>query len=127
MIKDIKLKGTYVLVSHDRYEDDVRENGIIQTFKGTLKDIQTVFAVGDSVNIGNDDWVRIEKGQKVYIDNTPYLKAVQKNGYDNVQQQAWSVHSKDYKLMYVGPMVTVNGVEYALIDANNIIGVVETE
>lgn len=62
-IKKIKPLFTTVVVSADRYEEDVSVNGIYDVHKmsGALKDCQTVMAVGDMVkNIDVGDLVSID-------------------------------------------------------------------
>ena len=55
-IKSIKPLFTNLLVTGDKYEEDMRENGIIVANKGDLKLYQKVLAVGSSVrdiNVGD--------------------------------------------------------------------------
>ena len=48
-INKIKPLFNKILVTADKYEDDIIENGIIRTTKGTLKEYQKVLAVGSTV------------------------------------------------------------------------------
>lgn len=48
-INKIKPLFNRILVTADKYEDDIIENGIIRTTKGTLKEYQKVLAVGSTV------------------------------------------------------------------------------
>lgn len=60
-IKSVKPLFTSILTTGEKYEEDMRENGIIVANKGDLKTYQTVLAVGASVR-------DIQVGDKVMID-----------------------------------------------------------
>lgn len=60
-IKKIKPLFTSILTTGDKYEEDMRENGIIVANKGDLKTYQKVISVGSSVR-------DIQPGDTVMID-----------------------------------------------------------
>lgn len=69
-INKIKPLFNRILVTADKYEDDIIENGIIRTTKGTLKEYQKVLAVGSTVR-------DIKEGDLVLIN--PIRYAVKKH------------------------------------------------
>lgn len=59
-IKKVKPLFNRIITTTNKYEADVKENGVITMTKGTLKDYQEVIAVGDTVrNINVGDTVLI--------------------------------------------------------------------
>ena len=66
-IKAIKPLFTGILTTGCKYEEDMRENGIIVANKGDLKLYQTVIAVGPSVR-------DIKEGDQVMIDPSAYAR-----------------------------------------------------
>lgn len=64
-IKKIKPLFTSVVVTGNRYEEDMKENGLIVASKGDLKLYQTVLAIGDTVR-------GINVGDQVMIDPSGY-------------------------------------------------------
>ena len=60
-IKTLKPLFTSILTTGERYEEDMRENGIIVANKGDLKAYQKVIAIGSSVR-------DIQVGDTVMID-----------------------------------------------------------
>lgn len=66
-IKEIKPLFTSVLTTGDKYEEDMKDNGIIIANKGDLKLYQTVLAVGSSVR-------DIQVGDQVMIDPKNYAQ-----------------------------------------------------
>ena len=64
-IKKIKPLNNSLLVTGDRYEEDMRENGIIVANKGDLKLYQKVLSVGSVVR-------GIEVGDQVMINPAQY-------------------------------------------------------
>lgn len=75
-IKKIKPLFTSVLVTGDRYEEDMVEKGVIVASKGDLKLYQTVLAVGTSVR-------DINVGDKIMFDPRGY--AVKKYSANSIQ------------------------------------------
>lgn len=69
-IKKVRPLFTSIVTTMDRYEKDLIINGIIQESAGSIKDIQTVIAVGDAIR-------NIQVGDKVHID--PIAYAVKKH------------------------------------------------
>lgn len=64
-IKKIKPLFTSVVVTGNRYEEDMKENGLIVASKGDLKLYQTVLAIGETVR-------GINVGDQVMIDPSKY-------------------------------------------------------
>lgn len=64
-IKKIKPLYNAVVTTGARYEEDMKENGLIVASKGDLKLYQIVVAVGETVR-------GINVGDKVMIDPSPY-------------------------------------------------------
>lgn len=64
-IKKIKPLFTSVVVTGNRYEEDMKENGLIVASKGDLKLYQTVIAIGETVR-------GIKVGDQVMIDPSGY-------------------------------------------------------
>jgi hypothetical protein len=65
-IKKLKPLSTYLLTTGDRYEEDMKENGLIIASQGDLKLYQTVLEVGPMVR-------DIKVGDKVMIDPKNYM------------------------------------------------------
>lgn len=66
-ITAIKPLFTSILTTGEKYDEDMRENGIIVANKGDLKLYQTVISIGSSVR-------DIKPGDKVMIDPSAYAK-----------------------------------------------------
>ena len=86
-IKKIKPLYTNILTTGDRYEEDMRSNGIITANKGDLKLYQKVLAVGSMIR-------EIEVGDTVMIDPTNYAKMMYdknsiQNDMDNNKRIKW--------------------------------------
>ena len=64
-IKKIKPLNNYLVVTGEKYQEDMRENGIITANKGDLKLYQTVLAVGEVIR-------GIKEGDQVMIDPSRY-------------------------------------------------------
>lgn len=75
-ITAIKPLFTGILTTGEKYEEDMRDNGIIVANKGALKLYQTVIAVGPSVR-------DIKEGDKVMIDPSAYAR--RKYSKDSIQ------------------------------------------
>jgi len=88
-IKKIKPLNNYLVVTGDKYKEDMRENGIIVANKGDLKLYQTVLAVGQVIR-------GIEVGDQVMIDPTQYAvmryeeNSLKKDLYKN-QKIGWNL------------------------------------
>lgn len=67
MLKIKKLKPMFnrILVTSDKYDKDVKQNGVVIITAGTLKEYQKVLAVGDTVR-------NIKEGDLVCINPTRY-------------------------------------------------------
>lgn len=65
-IKKLKPLSTYLLTTANRYEEDMRENGLIVATQGDLKLYQTVLEVGPIVR-------DIKVGDQVMIDPKNYM------------------------------------------------------
>lgn len=64
-IKKIKPLNNYLVVTGNKYEEDMKENGLIVSKKGDLKLYQTVLAVGPVIR-------GIEVGDQVMINPMQY-------------------------------------------------------
>lgn len=88
-IKKIKPLNNYLVVTGDKYQEDMRENGIIIANKGDLKLYQKVLAVGQVIR-------GIEVGDQVMIDPTQYAvmrfeeNSLKKDLYKN-QKVGWNL------------------------------------
>ena len=69
-IKKIKPLFNRILVTSDKYEEDVKQGGVVVITAGTLKEYQKVIAVGDTVR-------GIKEGDIVLVNPTRY--AIKKN------------------------------------------------
>jgi hypothetical protein len=76
-IKSVKPLFTSIVTTGDRYEEDMRENGLIVANKGDLKAYQQVLAVGSSVR-------DIQVGDTVMIDITHF--AVMKYNPNSIKE-----------------------------------------
>ena len=72
-IKSIKPMFDSLVTTMDRYESDGYENGVIVNQAGSLKEYQTVIAVGPAVR-------NIEVGDMVMINPTRYAKMKHQKG-----------------------------------------------
>ena len=114
-IKTLKPIFTSVLVTMDRYTTDVEENGIITIHKDTIKEIQKVLAVGESVKA-------IKPGDYVAINFDHYaVKKFQDGSMNDGVTQVNKVI--DYNL----PVYEVGGVDRMLVDMRDILFVAEIE
>ena len=76
-IKKIKPLNNYLVVTGEKYQEDMRENGIITANKGDLKLYQKVLAVGSSVR-------DIQVGDTVMINPINYIvRKYDKNSIQN--------------------------------------------
>ena len=64
-IKKIKPLFNRILVTSDKYEEDVKQGGVVVITAGTLKEYQKVIAVGDTVR-------GIKEGDIVLVNPTRY-------------------------------------------------------
>lgn len=100
-INKIKPLFNRILVTADKYEDDIIENGIIRTTKGTLKEYQKVLAVGSTVR-------DIKEGDLVLIN--PIRYAVKKHREGSLKDGVITdnpVVSYNFNLVEVGDKVNI--------------------
>lgn len=100
-INKIKPLFNKILVTADKYEDDIIENGIIRTTKGTLKEYQKVLAVGSTVR-------DIKVGDLVLIN--PIRYAVKKHREGSLKDGVITdnpVVSYNFNLVEVGDKVNI--------------------
>ena len=64
-IKKIKPMFNRILVTSDKYEEDVKQGGVVVITAGTLKEYQKVIAIGDTVR-------GIKEGDIVLVNPTRY-------------------------------------------------------
>ena len=80
MLKITKIKPMFtdLVITADRFDHDVLEEGILMASKGDLKSYQTVIAIGDSVrniNVGDKVMVNFE----VFAEHKIPVNSVKKN------------------------------------------------
>lgn len=100
-INKIKPLFNRILVTADKYEDDIIENGIIRTTKGTLKEYQKVLAVGSTVK-------DIKEGDLVLIN--PIRYAVKKHREGSLKDGVITdnpVVSYNFNLVEVGDKINI--------------------
>lgn len=100
-INKIKPLFNRILVTANKYEDDIIENGIIRTTKGTLKEYQKVLAVGSTVR-------DIKEGDLVLIN--PIRYAVKKHREGSLKDGVITdnpVVSYNFNLVEVGDKVNI--------------------
>lgn len=100
-INKIKPLFNRILVTADKYEDDIIENGIIRTTKGTLKEYQKVLAVGSTVR-------DIKVGDLVLIN--PIRYAVKKHREGSLKDGVITdnpVVSYNFNLVEVGDKINI--------------------
>lgn len=100
-INKIKPLFNRILVTADKYEDDIIENGIIRTTKGTLKEYQKVLAVGSTVR-------DIKEGDLILIN--PIRYAVKKHREGSLKDGVITdnpVVSYNFNLVEVGDKVNI--------------------
>lgn len=125
-IKNIKLRGNRLLVTFNKEKYDHSKNGVIVAVKGSLSQYQTIVEVGPDVNIGcDDDSHKLHIGDTVMVDFTNYFQLSDARGYDNPAQKALSAHSKEKHPVFVGDIVEIDGIKYAMITDEDIIAIVD--
>ena len=100
-INKIKPLFNRILVTANKYEDDIIENGIIRTTKGTLKEYQKVLAVGSTVR-------DIKEGDLVLIN--PIRYAVKKHREGSLKDGVITdnpVVSYNFNLVEVGDKINI--------------------
>lgn len=100
-INKIKPLFNRILVTADKYEDDIIENGIIRTTKGTLKEYQKVLAVGSAVR-------DIKVGDLVLIN--PIRYAIKKHREGSLKDGVITdnpVVSYNFNLVEVGDKINI--------------------
>lgn len=100
-INKIKPMFTTVITTLDVYEEDLIENGMLKAPKGTLKQYQTVLAIGSSVR-------DIKEGDKVLVNfgNYAHVKHRKENSFkDDVQEMEDEVVFDIPRLLLGGKIV----------------------
>lgn len=72
-IKKFRPAFTGLITTMDQYENDVVENGLIRVKKGTIKEYQTVLAVGSCVR-------EVKEGDIILIDPKNYRRMKHQEG-----------------------------------------------
>jgi len=118
-ITKIKPLFTSVVTTMDRYSEDVKiGGGLVDGSKmaGTLKEYQTVVAVGPNA--------RVAKGDKVMINPARYAKVNHKHKKNSLGQ----LESDDItSITYQFDVVHINGVDHLLIQDTDIMYIFEGE
>jgi hypothetical protein len=113
IIKKVKPLFTSVVTTMDKYEDDVIVNGLVNQTAGTLKEYQTVVAIGSSVR-------DIKVGDVVSINPSRY--AVKK--YEDGSMHD-GVISQNPVMSYSFHTIDIDGVEHLLLQDRDIDFVIE--
>ena len=113
IIKKIKPLFTSVVTTMDKYEDDVMTSGLVTKTAGTMKEYQTVMAVGSSVR-------DIKVGDIVCINPSRY--AVKKYEDNSIKGD---VISTNPVISYKFPIIEIDKEEYLLLQDRDIDFVIE--
>ena len=121
MLKITKIypKFTGILTTMNKYENDVKIHGIIDSTKtkDTIKEYQTVVAVGPSVH-------DIKVGDMVMINPARYADVKHKTNPNSLRQ---SIQTDTTEITYKFNVVTMNDVDYLYLQDNDIMYVFEGE
>jgi hypothetical protein len=109
-VKKIKPMFTALITTMDKYEDDVKKNGIIDGTKqkGSIKEYQTVVSVGSSVR-------EIKEGDLVCIN--PSRFAVKKHQEGSLKD---GVITDNPVIVYNFDLVEMDGKQYLLLQDRDI-------
>ena len=107
-IKSIKPMFDSLVTTMNKYEDDGFENGVIVKQAGSLKEYQTVIAVGPAVR-------NIEVGDMVMINPTRYAKMKHQKG-----SLKDGVITDNAVIGYEFKTVTINDEEYLYLQSQDI-------
>ena len=107
-IKSIKPMFDSLVTTMNKYEDDGFENGVIVKQAGSLKEYQTVIAVGPAVR-------NIEVGDMVMINPTRYAKMKHQKG-----SLKDGVITDNPVIGYEFKTVTINDEEYLYLQSQDI-------
>lgn len=115
VVKKIKPMFTKILVTMNKYESDQKAGSLINTAKmaGTIKDYQTVIAVGNNS-------AGLKEGDVVVIDPTRY--AVMKHEKGSLKD---GVIEDNPVIGYNFPVLNVNGKDCMLLDTSDVSYVIE--
>lgn len=115
VVKKIRPMFTKILVTMNKYESDQKIGSIVNTSKmsGTIKDYQTVLAVGTNS-------AGLKEGDVVVIDPTRY--AVMKHEKGSLKD---GVIEDNPVIGYNFPVLNVNGQDCMLLDTSDVSYVIE--
>lgn len=115
VVKKIRPMFTKILVTMNKYESDQKAGSLINTLKmaGTVKDYQTVIAVGNNS-------AGLKEGDVVVIDPTRY--AVMKHEKGTLKD---GVIEDNPVIGYNFPVINVNGKDCMLLDTSDVSYVIE--
>lgn len=115
VVKKIRPMFTKILVTMNKYESDQKAGSLINTLKmaGTIKDYQTVLAVGNNS-------AGLKEGDVVVIDPTRY--AVMKHEKGSLKD---GVIEDNPVIGYNFPVINVNGKDCMLLDTSDVSYVIE--
>lgn len=115
VVKKIRPMFTKILVTMNKYEEDQKAGSLINTLKmaGTIKDYQTVIAVGNNS-------AGLKEGDVVVIDPTRY--AVMKHEKGSLKD---GVIEDNPVIGYNFPVINVNGKDCMLLDTSDVSYVIE--
>lgn len=120
MLKITKVKPmfTSIVTTMNKYDEDVVTNGIIDgsKVKGTLKEYQTVVAVGPNA--------RVQEGDKIMINPARYAKVNHKHKKNSLGE----LEKDDItSISYSFDVVNINGVDHLLLQDSDVMYVFEGE
>lgn len=115
VVKKIRPMFTKILVTMNKYEEDQKAGPLINTLKmaGTVKDYQTVIAVGNNS-------AGLKEGDVVVIDPTRY--AVMKHEKGSLKD---GVIEDNPVIGYNFPVININGKDCMLLDTSDVSYVIE--
>lgn len=109
---------TSIVVTMNKYEEDVRVGSIIDATKreGTIKEYQTVVAVGPSA--------KVNVGDKIMINPARYATVTHKHNKNSLGQLEEDDHAH---ITYKFNIVNINGVDHLLLQDSDVMFVFEGE
>lgn len=113
--KITKIRPTYtsIVTTADRYEEDVKNNSVITKTSGSLKEYQTVIAVGSSVR-------EVKVGDVIVINPTRYQ--IKKHEAGSLKD---GVITDNPVIAYNFPTVVINDETYLKLQENDVDYIVE--
>lgn len=117
-ITNVKPMFTGIITTMDKYTEDCKQGSLIDSTKtkGTIKEYQTVVAVGPNA--------RVQVGDKVMINPARYAKVLHKHKPGSLKE----VEQKDTQVLtYSFDVININGVDHLLLQDSDVMYVFEGE